>query len=243
MNDPAGTVVDPPSFVSYGPSHGCVLVFFAAACFVLVAIGRRWRGTRELRWFRRCFAATVLAVMFPMTAYLWLPSQWDVRISLPFDLCDLAWMAAVYTLWTGRASPVYGALYYWGLSLTTQGLVTPDLQQDFPHIFFIMFFASHCLTPAAAIFLTWGVGLRPTWKLMWTTAAATIVWGTCMLVFNAVAGTNYMYLNAKPLSASLLDFLGPWPIYLGGELAVGIAMWTLLTLPWYLGRDKRIAIG
>src|SRR5262249_46171989 len=191
---------------------------------VLVLVGRRLRGTPDLVRFNRGFAVVVLAVMVPMNVYLWLPSQWDVKISLPFDLCDLAWMAAAYALWTGRASWAFGLLYYWGLTLTTQGLLTPDLPQDFPHIFFIMFFASHCITPAAAVYLTWGVGLRPTWKLMWTTVAATVFWGLCMLAFNSLAGTNYLYMNATPPSASLLEALGPWPLYLAGELTVGIGM-------------------
>ena len=127
----------------------------------------------------------------------------------------------------------YGALYYWGLTLTTQGLITPDLPQDFPHIYFTMFFASHCVTPAAAVYLTWGVGLRPTWRLMATTVIATVAWGLAMLVFNSSAGTNYLYMNAKPPSASVLDLLGPWPSYLFGELALGVSVWSLLTWPWY----------
>ncbi len=239
MNNSAEAVFDYPQFATYGTSHQVVLVGLAAACLLPVAIGRRLRGTPALELFNRAFAVFILAVMVPMNVYLWLPSQWDVKISLPFDLCDLAWMAAAYVLWTGRSSLAYGLVYYWGLTLTTQGLVTPDLPQDFPHIFFIMFFASHCLTPAAAVYLTWGVGMRPTWKLMAGTIVTTVLWSACMLAFNTLAGTNYLYVNAKPPSASILDALGPWPIYLLGELAVAIAAWAMLTWPWYVVRSAK----
>ncbi len=230
-------------FAAYGPSHWAVLIALAAACAVLVMIGRRLRGTEALVRFNRAFALVVLAVMVPMNVYLWLPSHWDIGISLPFDLCDLAWMAAAYTLWTGRASIAYGLLYYWGLTLTTQGLITPDLPQDFPHIYFAMFFASHCLTPAAAVYMTWGVGLRPTWRLMATTIIATVTWGLAMLVFNTFAGSNYLYMNAKPPSASVLDLLGPWPYYLFGELTLGISVWAMLTWPWYWRSARSPANG
>mgnify|MGYP002621838779 CR=1 FL=1 len=236
MNDPAAAVIDYAPFAVYGVSHWSVLTLFAATCLALVYAGRRLRGTRALVRMRRGFALVVLAVMVPSNLYLWAPSRFEVGLSFPFDLCDLAWMAAAWALWTGRATLAYGAVYYWGLTLTMQGLLTPDLPQDFPHIYFLMFFASHCITPAAAIFLTWGVGLRPTWTLMWQTVAATVAWGACMLLFNSLTGSNYLYVNAKPATASLLDVLGPWPLYLLSALAVGITAWALLTWPWYLVR-------
>ncbi|MGD9646753.1 MAG: TIGR02206 family membrane protein [Pirellulales bacterium] len=227
------TIVEVAPFASYGASHWSVLALLGLGCVALVAVGRRLRGTPALARFNRAFALVVVGVMVPMNTYLWLPSQWDLKISLPFDLCDLAWGAAAYTLWTGRTTLAYGAVYYWGLTLTTQGLFTPDLREDFPHIYFIMFFASHCLTPAAAIYLTWGVGMRPTWKLMWGTVVLTMIWGACMLLFNTLAGTNYLYVNAKPQAASLLDLFGPWPAYLAVALGVATTIWALLTWPWY----------
>jgi hypothetical integral membrane protein (TIGR02206 family) len=50
--------------------------------------------------------------------------------------------------------------------------------------------------------------------------------------FNAAVGTNYGFLNAKPPESSLLDLLGPWPVYVLEEAAVIVAGWALLTWPW-----------
>jgi uncharacterized membrane protein YwaF len=50
--------------------------------------------------------------------------------------------------------------------------------------------------------------------------------------FNTIAGTNYGYLSAKPPTASVLDLLGPWPLYLLVEIAVVIIVWVLMTWPW-----------
>ena len=52
------------------------------------------------------------------------------------------------------------------------------------------------------------------------------------MLFNAVAGTNYGYLNRKPDSASLLDLLPGWPAYVVLEILVVSAVWALMTWPF-----------
>lgn len=140
-------------------------------------------------------------------------------------------MAAVYALWTHRRWAV-SLTYYWGLTLTTQAVLTPDLAAEFPDPVFQLFWAMHLLVVWAAVYLTWGVGLTPDWRSYRTALLVTAGWAAAMLGFNALAGTNYGYLNAKPPSASVLDLLGPWPWYVVAEIVVVVAAWALVTWPW-----------
>jgi hypothetical integral membrane protein (TIGR02206 family) len=50
--------------------------------------------------------------------------------------------------------------------------------------------------------------------------------------FNRIAGTNYGFLNRKPATATLLDLLGPWPVYLLTAATVILIVWALMTWPW-----------
>jgi hypothetical integral membrane protein (TIGR02206 family) len=228
-------------FAPFGLSHGVVVVVFAVVAVALVAIGRRQRDTPAQRRTSRAFAVMFALFLVPLEVFWALPSRWSLDFSLPLQLCDLSALAAIWALWSHSAA-AFALTYFWGLTLTAQAFVTPELNgPDFPALEFIMFFGLHCLVVWAAVYLTWGVGLRPDWRGYRIAVLATITWGVVMFWFNRVADTNYGFLNAKPLAGSLLDVLGPWPWYLLSELILGAAVWALITWPWVRQHHPRAA--
>ncbi len=220
------------SFAAYGVSHWIVLIVLASGVLVLAWLGGRYRGTRTARTLGRGFAAVLVAFHVPILFYDLSPDRFDIEHSLPFQVSDLAWMAAAYALWSHRHW-AYALAYYWGLTLVPQALITPALDgPGFPSIDFVSFWGQHLLVLWAAVYLTWWTGMRPTWRGFGIAAAVTIAWGIAMLAFNAAAGTNYLFVSRRPDNPSLLDFMGEWPWYLGVELVVGLGAWALLTWPW-----------
>lgn len=219
-------------FRTYGASHWAAIAALAVGAAVLVWWGRRHRDTLTAQRVRRGLALAILVVVAPFQVYVLLPDQWNPGTSLPLQLCDLAWMVAVIALWTGRwwASAL---TFYWGLTLSSQAFLTPTLDgRDFPHLDYVMFWGLHLLVVWAAIYLTWGLGWRPDWRGYAVAVGTTVGWGFAMLVFNDLAGTNYGFVTEKPPSGSVLDLLGDWPWYLLSELALGSAVWALMTWPF-----------
>jgi hypothetical integral membrane protein (TIGR02206 family) len=74
--------------------------------------------------------------------------------------------------------------------------------------------------------------MRPRWRDFRFAAIVALAWVVFTLGFNVIFGTNYGYLNRKPPTASVLDFLGPWPTYLLAEIAIVCVVWALMTWPW-----------
>jgi len=214
-------------FTAYGPSHWAVLAVAVLGAGALVLLGRHG----DERLVRRCcqVGAVVILVLNIGTEIAVLRLDQLVH-TLPLQLSDLAPYASAYALCTRRPW-AFALTFYWCITLSTQALLTPVLSgPDFPSASFLAFFVIHVLVIWAAIFLTWGVGLRPSWRGYWFTVLVTVCWAAAMLVFNAVAGTNYGFLNAKPPTETLLDALGPWPWYLLPETALVLGGWALLTL-------------
>jgi len=64
-----------------------------------------------------------------------------------------------------------------------------------------------------------GTGQPETWSVARAVMGVN-VFAALVGPFDYLYKTNYFYLRSKPANPSLLDFLGPWPIYIVGTEAV-----------------------
>ena len=230
-------------FESYTPEHYVLLVLFAVGAVSVVLLGRSqrrpWSSSRRTR---RVLAAALTLAAVPNQVYVLAPDRFSPGSSLPLELCDLAWMAAIWALWSGRPTPT-ALTYFWGLTLTVQGILTPALGHVLGEPQYFVFWGKHLLVVWSALFLTLGLGRGPSWRDYRTTVAVTAIWAVVVSVIDRWVGANYGYLVRKPGSASLLDAFGPWPVYLFVSLGVLVVGWALLTWPWEHPPRRRAARG
>ncbi len=64
----------------------------------------------------------------------------------------------------------------------------------------------------------------------------TMAYTACVGVADLLTGGNYMYLRQKPASGSLLDLMGPWPLYILGGAGVALVFFAVLAAPFRLSR-------
>jgi len=235
-----GTVVPPlvGEFPQFGAQHLVILAICLVGALLLAWLGRRLQGSRREPLVRYGLAAALIAFSLPTQLGQFAPGEGPFKAALPFQLCDLAWMVAAYALlaggWRSRA-----LLYFWGLTLSTQAIVTPSLEHLWPDPMFIGFWGLHAFTLWAAVYLCIGLGRGPDWRGYRWALLCTYVWAAVMMVFNAIVGTNYGFVNNKPPSASILNVLGPWPVYVLAEGLILAVVWALITWPWAAAARRR----
>ena len=222
-------------FSVYGPSHWAVFAVFAVGAVAAgVARPQADRAARRAR-FGRVVGALTAAIYAAAFVYALFPP--DLRWSVPLHLTDLATMVTAYAMWSQRHW-AYALTYYWGLVLSVQALISPVLTgPDFPNYQFLGFWAIHLLVVWAAIYLTWGRGMRPGMaQLPLRGGGDADVGGGHHDVQQHRRSRTTASSTRNPRTASLLDVLGPWPWYvlIGGVLVA--AVWALMTWPWERGR-------
>ncbi|MCF6278162.1 MAG: TIGR02206 family membrane protein, partial [Anaerolineales bacterium] len=137
---------------------------------------------------------------------------------------------------------IYEFAYFIGIGGALQSLLTPDAGiYGFPHYRFLQTFISHGLIIIAAIYMTLAEDMRPTWKSMLRVFVFTNLYMLVVYGINTLIGSNYLYVNAKPLTASVLDMLPDWPVYILYMEGIGLMTVLILYLPFMIkdGISKR----
>ncbi len=164
--------------------------------------------------------------------------KWTIQTMLPLHLCSLL-------VWTGalmlvtKNYRVYEFMYFMGIAGAIQALATPGIgNYNFPHFVYFQYFLSHGLIITSAIYMTVVEGFRPTWKSMLRVAVWMNVYALIVYFINSAIGSNYLMINYKPNTPSLLDLLPGWPIYILYMELLGVISILLLYLPFVV-KDAR----
>lgn len=205
----------------------------ALAVLLLVASAAVWGARHRPGRWQPVFCAALAAAIFAGWAGEYVADAvlgtWSVKYTLPLQLTDLVSAAGITALLTRRRLLVE-LTYFWALTASLQAVLTPDLAQRFPSIFYFTYFTYHVGVIVAAVFLVFGSRLYPRAGAVWRVFAITLGWTAVAGVGDLLTGGNYMYLRTKPVHSSLLSVLGPWPWYIVGAAALGLAMLSLLDL-------------
>jgi hypothetical integral membrane protein (TIGR02206 family) len=218
-----------PPFVLFGVAHLGALATVALLALLLVLLVRaRPRVAPAVRWALATGIVSLVAFELAIGAREgWL--GWTAV--LPLELCDAALVLAVATLLAPRRAAAE-VVYFWAGSGTLLAMLTPELSWSFPRWEFVVFFGLHGLVLVAALVVVFGLGFRPRPGAPWRVFVITAGWAALVGVVDLALGTNYMYLRRKPAVGTPLDWMGPWPVYIGVASAVALAAFQVLASPF-----------
>ena len=219
-----------PAFQFLGIAHISALLCLVLLNFFLLRFRNADEATRnKVRW-------TMALILWgnEIAWHIWnyAVGKWTIQTMLPLQVCSLfVWFGALMLV--TKNYTIYEFMYLMGIGGAIQALATPDLGiYGFPHFRFFQTFISHGLIVTSAIYMTVVEGFRPTWKSILRVTFWMNVYMIPVYFLNNAIGSNYLMINHKPETASLLDLLPPWPVYILYMEGLGIITFLLLYSPF-----------
>jgi hypothetical integral membrane protein (TIGR02206 family) len=212
------------------------LIVIANVLIVLWGKGSTERGKTIFRW--------TLASILIIDEFFWhlwniVAGLWSVQTTLPLHLCSIFVFLSAYML-VKKHYGIYEFAYFLGIAGATQALLTPDAGiYGFPHFRAFQVMVSHGAIVTASIYMTFVEGFRPTWKSLKRVLIGANLYMLVIFFLNFLIGSNYLFIARKPETASLMDLLPAWPIYILFIELIGIVVCLLLYSPFWIGDLRR----
>ena len=224
-----------PPFALFGPAHLAALLTIILLNLLLVLFRNSTEKTKySIRWILALF------LWFDeISWHIWNAAigKWSIQYMLPLNICSvLIWSSGLMLIF--KNYKIYEFAYFLGIGAGIQYLLTPDLGiYGFPHFRFFQTFISHGLLITAPIYMTVVEGFRPTWKSILRITIWANVYMFFIFIVNSSIGSNYLMINNKPSTPSLLDILPSWPYYIIFMELIGIATFLILYLPFIFNNN------
>lgn len=228
-------------FEFFGTAH-IVTLLLACALFVGIFYLPKITTPTSRKWIR--YTLATILILNELAYHTWhiVYGRWTLQTMLPFHLCSvMVWLGA-YMLFTNNGK-IADFMYFLGLAGATQALLTPDVGiYGFPHFRYFQTYIAHTLIIASALYMMVVEGFRPTWASAKQVFIWTNIYAAFVFVLNLLIGSNYLFIAHKPDTPSLIDMLGPWPLYLLPLELIAVAMILLLYLPYAIKdrKDQRV---
>jgi hypothetical integral membrane protein (TIGR02206 family) len=172
--------------------------------------------------------------------YLRLGPLYNPETTYPLQLCHWVSLSAAVVLVT--AHPLLRAfVYFVGLGLCTQAVITPFLPDGPTRFPFWFFWIAHGMIVGVPIYDIAARGYRPSVRDYAFACAAAVFYVMFVLPIDLVTGWNYGFVGpSRPGVTSIVDLLGPWPQRLVFIVTLAAGIMFVLLLPWlWLARRAR----
>ena len=227
-------------FDLFGPAHLGVFAVLALALWGLVAVTR---DPSRVFLSHKLDVGLALLLLWSFPAKVLSRYIGDVGMEValwPMQLCDWAAAAGFFALIL-RSDRMAEITYFWAMAGTLQGLLTPTIEVGYPHPAWFAFFQLHGGVVLVALYLVFGHGWRPRKGAVMRVFVAVNFYAVVAGCVNLLSvHNNYGFLRKKPESGSMLDALGPWPIYLLWMELVALLVFVLFDMPFWRGRRARL---
>ncbi len=227
------------TFEPFSLLHAAAVLAIVVATVAAIRAARRNGNAEGAGGIERAIGIALIVTWLAVHGWWLAPPRLDPVKTLPLQMCHWAALAAGFYLVT-RARRLAVLLYFWGLGLCTQALITPALEEGPATHVFWYFWLSHGMIVGVAAYALAVHGFRPTWRDLRFASLAAAGYAGIAIAVNLAIGANYGFLGpSKPSLPTIVDALGPWPQRLPVIFAIVAGAMAVLMLPWAFGRPAR----
>ncbi len=232
-----------PMFTPFGLVHAAWLIGIFGAAWLWVAWAKRVADPRR-RHVEQMIAYANLMLWILIRLYLITPEQFRWNVFVPLGMCDIMTLVVSLKLFNPHSRWPSIALYFGGIGLCTNALLTPDLREGWLQFEFWAFWIRHAAIMIVAIYDLAVYGFRPDWNDWRRACIAGLVYMAVVTLINVSFTVNFGFLgDSLPGNPSALDFLGPWPLRLVWVVVIVGALWAAMVAPWRVRLRKTAVAG
>jgi hypothetical integral membrane protein (TIGR02206 family) len=221
-------------FIAYGDSH-LVVMFFSLLLLALILIASKKLSSEKNLLISRCLTLILALSVVVYTIFELALGRFSIVEDLPLSLCNLFALVAPFALWNPKQK-YFEPIYFLVMAGTFQAIVTPDLYYDYPAYEFFKYWITHVGLVLLMIHCMVCFALYPTAMGILKTFGWLNVYVVMLFPINQLLDANYFYLIAKPINPSVLDFFGPWPVYILVAEILAMGFFAIALVPVYLAK-------
>ncbi|MGB1327367.1 MAG: TIGR02206 family membrane protein [Porticoccaceae bacterium] len=199
-------------FSAYSTSHSVVMLI-AVALIALIFVANKKLNYQQNLLIGRSLSLLLALTVVVYTIFEIVFGRFTIAEDLPLSTCNLFCILAPWLFWRPNFK-FFVVVYFLVMAGTLQAVITPDLYRGFPSYGFFKYWITHVGLVLLVIHYLVCFELYPTAKSMLSAFAWLNIYVLALLPINFLLGANYFYLMAKPINPSVLDYFGPWPIYI-----------------------------
>jgi hypothetical integral membrane protein (TIGR02206 family) len=224
-------------FRAFGTEHWVWLGYAVFSTIIWIRMGRQASTDAAKRRIGLLMCLIGVAAWIWANAIMFLSDQMKYQSCLPFHLCYTLNLVLPYVVY--KRPDLMDWFYPIVMAGCVQALITPDLDDTFPHYFSVRYWLVHTALVQAPLYAIWVYGFRPTARGILKCALFVNLCGICMIPINWIFDTNFLYLR-EPAPRSIMEVLGPWPWYLFSLEVLLFVFFTIVYLPFGWPKRQKI---
>lgn len=221
------------NFTTFSLPHNVTFLLFLVLCFGFIYFSNKLKSYQSLiKW-----TLFTILIICEITLHTWLivTGIWEMD-DLPLHLCSFSTYLAFF-LFFKKNQNAFNLLYFIGTIPAMLSMLTPDLEQQFPHFHFFEYFLHHSAIPLSVLYFILFENYRVPKRAIMTSFLILNIIAVPIFILNQLLDTNFFYLASPTEQETLLSYFGSGIWYYINLEIVGILVFVITY--WPMGRLMR----